>query len=537
MRLRLVPQILLAGVFVVAALIAFSTNLNSYFLSDDFAQIGKVLNGDYSFVWGQAHGGFFRPLFVVSYIIDSRIWHYQPFGYHLTNVFLHALNSFLVFKVGLLLLSKATLTVRTVRAGAAAAAALFLVHPSHTEAVNWISGRADLLATCFVLIALWQYLVYLDQARRPLNLILALSAGLAALLAKESAICLPFLIVVVGVYRSRGKKVVLEFGVFALVLLVFILVRAAALGAVVGGYGAAQHLNFGAGWIRDRVLEAFIRSALPALPYSWSSFLHKPLQSPIFFVVVTGFCALLASAFIIRARQYHRAQKRTQNGFVILLLVLFLLSLLPAINLRLGLYESLGERFLYLPTVFACLLMSYVATVLVRNPKIWLAVVIVVLGFYSWRLHATNQLWRQASSLTKSLAEGLAVSASTSQLTIINAPDNLRGVPVFHNGLPEALRLFPRVRTFAEVDINAFQRLQSATDVNQIETAGGSVSIEATDQRDTFDRPASVGCLDLISSSPIKLELQEKYCGTAEIFYFSGGIFHRLSGTNPSGLR
>ena len=197
MRQRLVPQILLAGVFVLGALIAFSTNLNSYFLSDDFAQIGKVLHGDYSFVWGQAHGGFFRPVFILSYIGDGKIWQYRPFGYHLTNVFLHAVNSFLVFKIGLLLLSHAKLPVRSVRAGAIAAAAFFLIHPSHTEAVNWISGRADLLATCFVLIALWRYCEYVNQPAL-LDLILTTMSGMVALLSKESAICLPFLILALG---------------------------------------------------------------------------------------------------------------------------------------------------------------------------------------------------------------------------------------------------------------------------------------------------------------------------------------------------
>src|SRR5882762_876789 len=92
-------QLYLLGLFLLAAFIAFSLNINSYFLSDDFVQIGKVLHGDFSVSWGQEHGGFFRPLFIWSYVIDSRIWGTRPFGYHLTNVFLHGLNAFLVFKL------------------------------------------------------------------------------------------------------------------------------------------------------------------------------------------------------------------------------------------------------------------------------------------------------------------------------------------------------------------------------------------------------------------------------------------------------
>src|SRR6185369_7514920 len=202
MRWRLF-QIYLPALFVLAALLAYSSNLNSYFLSDDFVQIGKVLHGDLSVAWGQEHGGFFRPLFILSYIVDSRIWHDRPFGFHLTNILLHALSSLLVFKLGLRLFQDSKLPAKSLKAATGAAAVLFLVHPSHTEAVTWISGRADLLATLFCLAALWSYCAYVN-ARRIAYMVLALGLGAVALLAKESAICLPFLILIVGLYFSRG---------------------------------------------------------------------------------------------------------------------------------------------------------------------------------------------------------------------------------------------------------------------------------------------------------------------------------------------
>src|SRR5919199_1464611 len=79
--------------------LAYAAVLNSYFLSDDFVQIGKVLEGDWSLAWGREHGGFFRPVFIVSYILDSRLWGENPLGYHLTNAFVHGLNSLLVYNL------------------------------------------------------------------------------------------------------------------------------------------------------------------------------------------------------------------------------------------------------------------------------------------------------------------------------------------------------------------------------------------------------------------------------------------------------
>src|ERR1041385_4324746 len=85
------------GLLFLIGFVAYSTILNSFFLSDDFAQIGKVLENDYSVAWGLEYGGFFRPLFIASYILDTKLWGITPFGYHVTNVALHVLNSYFVF--------------------------------------------------------------------------------------------------------------------------------------------------------------------------------------------------------------------------------------------------------------------------------------------------------------------------------------------------------------------------------------------------------------------------------------------------------
>lgn len=38
-----------------------------------------------------------HPLTMLSLAVDYAVWGLDPFGYHLTNVILHALNTFLVF--------------------------------------------------------------------------------------------------------------------------------------------------------------------------------------------------------------------------------------------------------------------------------------------------------------------------------------------------------------------------------------------------------------------------------------------------------
>ena len=119
--------------------------------------------------------GFYRPLQILSYRLDTLAWKLEPVGYHLTNVLLHALAAWLFF---LLIESFAGIPA------ALFSALLFLVHPVQTEAVAYISGRADLLAIIFMFSAL------LFDRKRPWSLV----AYALALLSKESALVFPVLL-------------------------------------------------------------------------------------------------------------------------------------------------------------------------------------------------------------------------------------------------------------------------------------------------------------------------------------------------------
>ena len=87
-----------------------------------------------------------RPAVNISYAIDRVLWGPSPAGFHVTNVLLHMLNVALLFEF----VRRGTGRV----VSAFLAAALFAVHPMMTQAVGYISGRAEVLCTTFVLMAL-----------------------------------------------------------------------------------------------------------------------------------------------------------------------------------------------------------------------------------------------------------------------------------------------------------------------------------------------------------------------------------------------
>jgi protein O-mannosyl-transferase len=136
-------------------------------------------------------GNVFRPLTFATYALDWKVGGGIALGFHVVNLILHAAVSCLVF----LLVEALVDGSRHARAVALAAAALFAVHPIHTEAVTSIVGRAELLAAGFLIVA---WILHLQDREIPALVCFAL-----ALLSKESAVVfLP--LVMIGDY-VRGK--------------------------------------------------------------------------------------------------------------------------------------------------------------------------------------------------------------------------------------------------------------------------------------------------------------------------------------------
>jgi hypothetical protein len=112
---------------------------------------------------------------------------------------------------------------------------------------------------------------------------------------------------------------------------------------------------------------------------------------------------------------------------------------------------------------------------------------------------------------------------------ILNLPDNLRGVPVFHNGLPEALEYFQSRKRFKQVDIIAFQDLQSAADEVSLSSETESLDLHLLNDNDSLVRMQSSECWETIVNARTFLELHAKPCSADEdVFFFNKGRMTRL---------
>lgn len=189
---------------------------------------------------------FYRPLLIVSFILNAQAGGMSPFVYHLTNVLIHSCCSVLVcallIKMGYGRLKALMLSL------------LFAVHPALSQAVAWIPGRNDSLLALFALPAFLFLMNYAEHGR------LRDLAGHAVFLClafftKETA----YVIIPIGaVYlwiAGRHKAMRTGFAVLA-----------AAWAVPLGLYTAMKHLS---GIVLPAlslpVLEAFFRELLPGL--------------------------------------------------------------------------------------------------------------------------------------------------------------------------------------------------------------------------------------------------------------------------------
>ncbi len=109
--------------------------------------------------------GHYIPLTRLTWSLNWVLGGMDPWGYHLVNVLLHAVNAVLFYLVARRLLAAAVADgAQAGRRGAdlcaaaAVAALVFGVHPLRVEPVAWITGRPDLLCASFVLLTTWVYL-------------------------------------------------------------------------------------------------------------------------------------------------------------------------------------------------------------------------------------------------------------------------------------------------------------------------------------------------------------------------------------------
>jgi protein O-mannosyl-transferase len=189
--------------------------------------------------YGKGQGNFYRPLVSLSFAADYFLTYrpplpgapkpkrtdLDPFVFHGGNLLWHVAAAALLF----LLLCR----LEAPRFVSAAVALLYVVHPLHTEAVAYISGRADMMSATFIYAALFLCLSPASGMRQYGAWLLALLCFAAGLCSKESTAIFPFILLGVTLLRPREDTTIpvwketkfLPVALSAIVLIGYVLLR------------------------------------------------------------------------------------------------------------------------------------------------------------------------------------------------------------------------------------------------------------------------------------------------------------------------
>lgn len=192
----------LAVALLVTAIAFYPSLANDYVNWDDDV---NILNNENLEVFDWPHikaifsttvmGGY-NPLSIFTLALEKHFFGLTPQVHHTTNLLLHLLCVFLVFRI--------LLAMRLSLPAAFLGALLFGIHPMRVESVAWITERKDVLFGVFYLGALYTYIQSLLQTeRKKYFLSLTIILFVLSLLSKIQAVALPLSLLAIDYYFKR----------------------------------------------------------------------------------------------------------------------------------------------------------------------------------------------------------------------------------------------------------------------------------------------------------------------------------------------
>lgn len=425
-----------AFMFVAAlAIVVYLPSLPINFWHHDWTHrhIGQAINS-----WQAVRGlfyrpqvdGMYRPLGLLSFVLDYRWFGPGLWGYHLQSIAVHAVNSLLVLALG------RRLGLRW--AASWTAAAFFAVAAIHCEAVVWPAARFDLLACMFSLISVILFIDYCRTAgaKRIAAGCLSLLAFVLAVMSKETGYGLLLIVPALLYWRRVWEMPALsppQAGAYLAGLFT--------LGGICGGIRFAVFHGpggFGYGTGGSAVGHISLKSAWELLanvagltPFA----IKAPTPSAIVFLIV-GIYLGIAVALV-----WSCGLPRT-DGVEWRLGLLALLSALPALAVIGWIRPSLEHtRHLYLPSVWIALLIGAVLTRPSVRPMLTWLLLAVQSAALLWNMQVYRDVLTRARIIAVAAHDEIRMTQPAAVEIQLNAvPEELDGVGYFDAELQHQLQ-------------------------------------------------------------------------------------------------
>ena len=337
--------------------------------------------------------GLFRPFTMATYSLNHNILGSSPAGFHVVNILIHALNSFLVFWLVIWFLKS--------RPVAYVSSLLFLLHPIHTEAVTSIVGRAELLAFFWSLTTIY----FFSKS----NKILSAVAFLFALMSKEVALMVLPVVFYIDIFflNKNWRRAITSNLFFILPFIFYGFLRYLALGRYFsGGIDTTIVSNvlmsvsvperiFTALKVLVLYVEKLIWPVHLSADYSYNAIpvvknLFTSLPSIAGLVLLAGLVTILIS----------QKTRKTGYGFAA---TVFLFPYLMISNLIIPVGTIMGERLMYFPSLGFSIFSALIIVKFLNKEKIYkiagFSLLIFIVVLYGTRTFIRNKDWHDSRTL------------------------------------------------------------------------------------------------------------------------------------------
>ena len=363
---------------------------------------------------------YYRPALSLYYMLNNIVWGINPVGFHISNLLLHLFTTILIYRTGLLLFDRN-------KGLSLLAAALFCVHPAHNELIGRVAMNENLLGF-FMAVSFYYYI----KGRRSLSLV----AFAIALLAKESAIMLPFVLLVFELRKQTVKNAARYMAPYVALMAVYLVLR-----TTIVGFPDAYS---GSGNLLESLLSIFVALAtylrLLFLPYPLDIFYPTwKFISPF-----QGDLLLSVSIYLLIGCALWRLKGEKLVASLLLGIVVLLVPVaLKANEMILGADRAfIAERQLYVPAMFFALLVSaLIYKYRMHQSKYLITVFISVIALFAYLSNTTTVVWANSEVLTAKFINdhpNSMVSNITSGNKLLAEGDTVRALEEFKKALPAA---------------------------------------------------------------------------------------------------
>ncbi len=342
----------LTGILIVTVFAYFPVFENNFTNWDDniFVTENKLINSfslNNLIRWfTKPFVGQYQPFILLSFALDYSIDGLNPFVFHTTNLILHLINTFLVFRFLDLLFKNPFIALLS--------SFLFGIHTLHVESVAWITERKNVLYALFFLSSLIAYLFYLRK-KKSSYYFLSLFFFILSLMSKAAAVTLPLALILVDYIYKRhifGKGILLEkipFFVLSIILGLATIYAHHQYGALANSTGYPFYIRI---LVTGEAIIFYITKIL--MPLNLSAY-YPMLQNlsehltPLILIFLLSYLVLF-SAIIL---SFYKKLNVVFFGFIFFLINIFLF-LIPA-----GVPVYATDRYAYIPSIGLFVIISY----------------------------------------------------------------------------------------------------------------------------------------------------------------------------------